>query len=214
MTLVPLVTAIVGLVFAALVFSGWLRRRSPYRLAWSIGLVLFAIAAFAGYLHRSGGGADAEYRVFYLFGAILNVSWLALGTIYLLAPRRVASAALVVVLALSAIGLYAVASSPVDARAVADTGRGFDSSPLPRILAAVGSGGGAIVLFAGAAWSAFRFWRTRANPRRALANVLIAAAVVIFTVGGAAAFTGTAGVLELANLGGLVILLGGFLLAS
>lgn len=213
MPIVPLVTAIVAGAFALLVLGRWVRRRRPYQLSWGVGLTMFAIAAFAGYLHRTSGATENEYRLFYLFGAILNVAWLALGTIYLLAPRRVATASLVAVLLLSALGLFAVVTSPVDPQAAADTGRGFDSSPLPRILAGIGSGIGALVLFGGAVWSAYRFARTRTAGRRTIANVLIAVAVVIFSVGGTAAFTGTSGVLEWANLGGLVVLFAGFLLA-
>lgn len=211
--MVALLTAVIGAAFALLVLWRWSRRRRPYQLVWAIGLTMLAVAAFAGFLHRSGGGTELEYRVFYLFGAILNVSWLALGTLYLLAPPRVARAALWFVLALSAVSVLAVFSSPVEAQAAADTGKGFDRSPLPRVLAAIGSAGGSLVLFGGALWSAYRFWRTRAAGRRALANVLIALAVVVFAVGGTAAFTGTSGVLELANLGGVVLLLAAFLLA-
>lgn len=174
---------------------------------------MLAVAAFAGYLHRSGGGTDTEYRIFYLFGAILDVAWLALGTVYLLASRRVALAMFVFVLMLSVAGAAAVLASPVDAQAASDTGRGFESSPLPRVLAAIGSAGGSLVLFGGAVFSAYRFWRTRAGGRRAVANAVIAVAVVVFAVGGTAAFTGTRGVLEYANLAGVVLLLLGFLLA-
>lgn len=213
MPLVPLATAALAAAFALLVLARWWRKRRPYQLAWGVGLVMFAIAALAGYVHRAGGGTAEAYRVFYLFGAIANVAWLGLGTLYLLAPRRVAHASLAAVIALSVVGVFAVFGSPVNAEAAADTGRGFDQAPFPRILAGVGSGLGSIVLFGGAVWSAYRFRRTQVNPRRALANVLIAVAVVIFAVGGTAAFTGTAGVLELANLAGLVLLLAGFLLA-
>lgn len=211
--MVALLTAVIGAAFSALVLWRWSRRRHAYHLAWAIGLAMLAVAAFAGFLHRSGGGTDFEYRVFYLFGAILNVSWLGLGTLYLLATRRVARAALWAVLVLSIVGIVAVFTSPVDAAAAADTGRGFESSLFPRILAAIGSAGGSLVLFGGAVWSAYRFLRARANGRRVVANVLIAIAVVVFAAGGTAAFTGTRGVLELANLLGLVLLLAGFLLA-
>ena len=212
MVLVPLVTGVVALVFAGFVIAPWFRRRSPYRLVWAIGLAMFAVAAFAGYLHRSGSGTAREYEVFYLFGALLNVPWLALGTIYLLAPRRVAATALAIVVLLSAMLIFAVAMTPVNAQAVADTGRGYPDGSLPRVLAVVSNALGSLVLIGGALWSAWRFWRTRTMPRRALANILIAAGVFIVAAGGTVAFTGTGGVLEFTNLGGLAVMFAGFLL--
>ena len=38
----------------------------------------------------AAAGRSRSFRTFYLFGAILNVPWLALGTVYLLAGRRLA----------------------------------------------------------------------------------------------------------------------------
>lgn len=212
MPLVPLVTAVVAAVFAALVLSRWHRGRYAV-LMWGVGLAMFAVAAFAGFLHRAGVGTDLPYRAFYLFGAILNVAWLGLGTIYLLAPRRVATASLVAVATLSVVSALAVFASPVDPVAASDTGRGFESSPLPRVLAGIGSGLGSIVMIGGALWSAWRFSRTRLGGQRAVANVLIAVGVFVVAAGGTAAFTGARGVLEWTNLGGLVLMFVGFLLA-
>ncbi len=210
---VPLVTTAVSGLFALLVFVRFLQKRRPYQLVWSVGLLMFAVAAFAGFLARSGGATDNEYRVFYLFGAILNVAWLALGTLYLLVPRRVANVALGSVALLSAVSLYAVLASSVDVSAAVDTGRGFQESPLPRILAGVGSGVGSLVLIGGALWSAWVFFRRRHEGKRALANVIIAAGVLVAAAGGTVAFTGTSGVLETTNLVGIALIFVGFLIA-
>src|SRR5438105_2944351 len=97
----PAVTAIVAAAFALVVLRQYAGHRKTYQLMWATGFAMFAIAAFAGYLARSGGTTESEYRVFYLFGAILNVAWLALGTLYLLAPRRWADLSLAAVALLS-----------------------------------------------------------------------------------------------------------------
>lgn len=213
MTLIPLLTAIVAGVFAAFVLYQWSRRRRAYQLAWGVGLAMFAVASYAGYLHQTAGGTGTEYATFYLFGALLNVPWLAMGTIFLLTPPRVARIALVVVLVLSALCVYAVLATPVNAQAVADTGKGYADGSLPRILAAITNATGSLVLIGGAVWSAWRFWRTRTMPRRALANVLIAAGVFVVAAGGTVAFTGTQGVLLYTNLLGIIVMFAGFLLA-
>jgi hypothetical protein len=57
----------------------------------------------------------------------------------------------------------------------------------PRVLAAVGSAVGAIVIFGGAAWSAIRYARDReaaGHARLAAANVLIALGTLVLSSGG------------------------------
>jgi len=204
-------SAVVSAVFAAVMGARYLSRRRAHQLAWTIGLAMFAAAAVAGALARSGGATEAEYRVFYLFGAILNVAWLALGTVFLLAPR-VARWALWSVLALTILAAVAVFTSPVNLSAAVDTGRGFDQAPLPRILAGIGSGIGSVILIGGALWSAWVFLRRRHEGRRALGNVIIAIGVLVAAAGGTAAFTGTSGVVEWTNFAGVTLIFVGFLL--
>jgi len=212
--IVPALTAIVAAVFALVVLRQYGGHRKTYQLTWATGFAMFAIAAFAGFLAQSGGATETEYRLFYLFGAILNVAWLALGTMYLLAPRRWADVALVVVVVLSLAAAYAVVAAPVDLDAAKAGRPAYPNGSLARILAAVGSGVGSIVLIGGALWSAWVFLRRRHNGRRAVANVIIAAGVLIVAAGGTAAFTGLGGVLEYTNLLGLSVMFAGFLLIT
>jgi len=204
-------SALVSAVFAVVMGARYLTRRKPHQLAWTVGLAMFAAAAVAGALARTAGATETEYRVFYLFGAILNVAWLALGTLYLLAPR-VARWALWGVLAISVVAAVAVFTSPVNLSAAVDTGKGFDAAPLPRILAAIGSGVGSVVLIGGALWSAWVFLRRRHEGRRALGNVIIAVGVFVAAAGGTAAFTGASGVVEWTNFAGVTLIFIGFLL--
>lgn len=205
-------SVLVSAIFGAVMAQRWSRRRRPYQLAWAIGLTMFAVAAAAGVFARIDGATEFEYRVFYLFGAIVNVAWLALGTLYLLAPPRIATWALWAVLTLTAVGIVAVFASPVDLSKAIDTGRGFETAPLPRILAGVGSGIGSVVLIGGALWSAWVFFRRRHEGRRALANVIIAAGVFVAAAGGTAAFTGASGIVEWTNFVGVTLIFIGFLL--
>jgi hypothetical protein len=206
------ITAAVSLVFTVAVRLSYQRSRRPALLAWTVGLALFTLAALAGALAQSGGATENEYRVFYLFGGILNVAWLALGTVLLVAPRF-ARASLVAVIALTVVSVYAVFTTPVNLQIALDTGKGFPDGSLPRILAAIGSGVGSLVLIGGALWSAWVFLRKRHNGRRALSNIVIAAGVIIIAAGGTVTFTGANGILEYTNLVGLCVMFAGFLIA-
>jgi hypothetical protein len=83
--------------------------------------------------------------------------------------------------------------------------------PLPRVLAAVASGGGAVVVFGGAAWSAIRYRR----GRMVAANVLLALGTAVLSASGllnGVADEMTAFMVTLAV--GITVLFAGFLVAS
>lgn len=206
-------SVVISTVFCVVLAARWMRHRHPYEAAWAIGFAMFAVGAAAGLQHQATGVAtDLNFKLFYLFGAILNVAWLALGTIHLLASPRTARWAGWILVAFSVAAVIVVATTPVDLSQPRDTGRIFQATPLPRVLAGIGSGAGALILIGGALWSAWVFLRRRNAGRRALANVVIAVGVIVAGLGGLSAFTGASGVVEWTNLIGVLVIFIGFLL--
>lgn len=205
--------ALVSLAFAMSTFERWLAGRRRHELAWSVALAMFCLGAGALAAGASLGWNGLTFRVFYLFGAIANVPFLAVGTIYLLAGTRRgdrAALAVTVFCAFSA-GVVAVAplTGPVPAAELAQGSDVF--GPLPRILAAVASGAGALVVLGGAVWSAVRV----PTRRLVLANLTIAAGVLVSGASGLFnsvldEMTGFAVALVL----GITLLFAGFLLAT
>ena len=210
--MIPYITAAVAALFTIAVGVRFAQSRRIALLAWAIGLGMFTVAALAGALAQGGGATESEYRVFYLFGGILNVAWLALGTVIIVSPRFTMTAIVLVAL-LTLVSIPAVFMTSVNLQVALDTGKGFPDGSLPRILAVVGSGVGSLVLIGGALWSAWQFATKRHNGRRALSNVVIALGVIIVAVGGTVTFTGATGILEYTNLTGLTVMFAGFLLA-
>ena len=178
--------------FGAATFERWLERRRRHELAWSVALAFFAAGALSLWAGAALGWNGPTFRLFYLFGAIVNVPALALGTVYLLAGRRVGDVAAAGVALLSAFAAGVLTVAPITATIDPDQlPQGSDVfGPLPRVLAAVCSSVGALVVFGGAAWSAYRALRRRAGPpgaaarRLALANVFIAAGAATLSASG------------------------------
>ena len=83
-TVLPLASAVLSLVFAALVFDQWVQRRRPFQLVWSLGLLCYAVGAGTEFLGAQFGWNSALYRAWYLFGALLVAAYLGAGTVYLL----------------------------------------------------------------------------------------------------------------------------------
>jgi hypothetical protein len=180
---------LVALAFALCTLERWLDRRKRHELAWTIALAMFTVGAGALWLGASDGWNGATFRVFYLFGAILNVPFLALGTIYLLGGRRRGDAWAVAIALAGAFAAGVVAVAPLEgvvpAHRLPQGSEVF--GPLPRVLAAVASGAGALVVLGGAAWSAWRLRGQSARPgstRLAAANAVIALGTLVLGASG------------------------------
>jgi MFS family permease len=210
----------VATVFAQATGVRYSRSRAPYQGAWTFALALFALASAALATAASTGWDQGTFRVFFLLGALLNVPWLALGTVYLIAGRRVGDRVRAGLLVFTGVCIGVMFATPIHG-VIAPFGGipvGKDHfGALPRVLAGVGSGVGALVVFGGAVSSAVRFARRRAPGPGPLAagNALIALGTLVLSSGGL--LQGVIGqdqafVISLAA--GIVVIYAGFVVAS
>jgi hypothetical protein len=189
--LLPAVATAASAAFAVAVLRQYARRRRPYQLAWGVALTLFAVASLALAAGVAAGWRPLGFKVYYLFGAILNVPWLALGTVLLLGRPAAARAYLAGLLAFSAASVLLVARAPV---APADlAGRlvpeGSTFLPVPvRLLAASGNVTGTLIVVGGAVASGLALRRQRHLRSRFEGNLLIALGVLLAAGGGVFAF--------------------------
>jgi hypothetical protein len=180
-------TAIASL-FAQATAVRWSRTRAPHQGAWTVALAFFALASAALATGASTGWDKGTFRAFYLLGAVVNVPWLALGTVYLLWGARIGNRVRAVLLVFTGMALGVMLAAPIHG-VIPVTGIpvGKDHfGVLPRALAGAASGIGAVVVFGGAAWSAFRFARSRkpGSGRLAGGNALIALGTLVLSSGG------------------------------
>ena len=203
---------LVAVAFAMSTFDRWLAGRRRHELAWAVALTLFAAGALCLWVGASAGWTLPVFRAFYLFGAVINVPVLALGTVYLLGTRRTGDRAALAVVAFAFFAAGVIVSAP--AHPIANPNalpQGSDVfEALPRVLAAVASGGGALVVLGGAVWSAVRL----RHGRRMWANVVIAGGTLV--LGASGLLNSVLGEMEafaVALALGVSILYAGFLLA-
>lgn len=220
---IPLLSAIVSFVFALLVFDQYLRRRKPYQAVWSLSLVFYGLATLAEHLARGGGWTPQLYQAFYVSGGLWAAVSLGLGTVYLMAPRRWANAALLLVVALGLFGAARVIATPLDPALLPAGGRPGGAHLLPadvRVLAAVLNTLGTVWLVGGALWSARALWRQPERRYRFWSNLLIAAGALFSAAGGTVlGYSGAVlgielpDVFSLATLIGVVLIFVGFLVS-
>ncbi len=229
-TALAAMSAIISVAFGLSTLDRWLRRRRPHELAWTIAMGLFAIAAMSLWWAEARGWSTVSFRMFFTFGAIVNVPWLALGSVYLLAGPTAGRVTTRVLLVFSGFAAGVVFTAPmhgsIDPHELPKGSDMFDA--LPRILAAVGSAIPAMVIFCGAAWSAYRVVRgatpaltssatrmVRSARLLALGNILIATGAAILSASGA--FSGRLGAdksFAITLTIGISVLFAGFLVAS
>ncbi|MEX1105522.1 MAG: hypothetical protein WEB78_04935 [Ilumatobacteraceae bacterium] len=208
---------LVSLAFMLSTLDRFLRRRRPHEFAWTVALGLFALGSGALWWAEANGWSLASFRVFYLAGAILNVPWLALGTVYLLSGERRGRQVQRVLVAITwlsvGIVLFAPTRLPVGGTEL-PTGKEVCGGA-PRLLAAVGSGVSAVYIIGGALWSAWRVLRHRNAPGRlAVGNVLIALGTLILSASGTlAGRLGKDRAFAVTLLAGIIVLFAGFLVA-
>lgn len=86
--LLPILAALVALVFAGQLARQYLRRRRPHALAWALALGLFALASAMVAVGVTVGWSRPVFAAYWIGGALLNVPLLAIGQLMLLDPRR------------------------------------------------------------------------------------------------------------------------------
>jgi hypothetical protein len=180
-----LLACILALAAAVFIFDQHLERPRPYKLLWTLGLLFYGVAAGAVVAGELGRWSVADLKTWYLFGGVLTAIYLGLGSFYLQAPARVARWAVGIVAVLSvyaAIRLVFLPVSSAEAARLATlptstvTSTEFRSLIPGDVVAVtvVMNIAGALMLFGGAVWSAWKFYRKHAPGYRVASMVLLA----------------------------------------
>lgn len=219
MFLVPLVAAVIAVVFAAMLAREFAAKRRPYTLLWAIALGCYAAASAMVTLGVLGGWTEREYAIYWGLGAVLNVPFLAGGEIVLLFRQRWVRWGTWLVLVFSVAYTTAVLrAAQVDAAALNERlpsgkdvfGAGTAAQHLPQFF----SYPAYFILVAGALWSA---WRMRSHPElrdRFVGTLLIAVGATIVAAGATFAAFGLLVGFIVTLVVGIAVMFGGFLRAS
>lgn len=187
-----LVPAAAGLVATAFALSLVRSHRERPRLAlvlWAIALGMYAVGSFAVAVGALRGFDATTFRIYWAFGAVLNVPFLAAGELDLLASSRRTTLLLFGVLfVVTAVTLARTWGAPIDGAALAGdlpSGRAvFGEASLAYRLPRLISTPAYAILVIGALWSA---WRMRGAPdlrARFVGTLWIAGGATIIAVFG------------------------------
>jgi hypothetical protein len=219
----PLVATLISAAFAITLWVQYRAKPRPYLLVWSVALGVYAVAALTEVIGAAAGWNPFLYRLYYFFGGITVVGILALGSVYLLAPRfgRTALAALLTLAGIGLVGILGASlqvglldTHQVPSADVIKLQHGvFNVAAI--LMAAILNIVGTVILIGGAVWSFIAMFLRGAPPSRLVGNILIAGGA--FIVAGASTLFRVFHVYDLFYVGqaiGVLVMFGGFLAAQ
>lgn len=201
-------------VFAVDLWINYARKPRPHVLAYGIGITMFALATWALFGAMMMGWNPFLYRVFFLFGAVLNIPYLALGSMFLVGGKRAGHIMTVLLGAFSAIAITLVSTVGFQ-RELPDGGIPHDifaSGFGPRMFAAIGGGMGATILIVLALVSIIRFRKTA--PRVMWGSLLILLGTLAASAGGTNLALGEASTFALSLFLAATLIFAGYKVAS
>ncbi|MDP9301990.1 MAG: hypothetical protein M3P43_14035 [Actinomycetota bacterium] len=215
----PVVAAIVAFVFAAMLGKQFAIRRGQAQLLWAIALAMYGVASIAVTAGVLSGWTRTWFILYWAFGAVLNVAFLAGGELVLLFRRRwVLWAVWLVLVFVTAYTFTVLRGASVNPAAFADRlplGRDVFGSGTPaHRLAQLVAYPAYVILLLGTLWSA---WKMRGRPEltdRFVGTLLIAVGATIVAGGAAFAAAGVLPGLILTIVAGICVMFAGFVRAS
>jgi hypothetical protein len=214
----PLAAAIVALAFGVALGRRYAARRRPAEGIWALAMAMYAVASFCAFLGVGSGWGAPGYRLFWLFGAVLNVPYLAVGEAFLLVRRPGALRVLVWTLAVVTVAAAAISLfSEVRTSELAvtlplgkDVWGSASAAYQLRWLSWLGYG----ALLGGLVWSVRSMQHSPAGRARAAGILAIAFGATIVAIGsGVGAGLGVVPVFSIGLAVGIAVMFWGFLRA-
>lgn len=208
------VAALAASFFAVDLWRDYRQRPRPHIAAYGVGISMFAIATWALFLGLTAGWTGANYRTFYLFGAVLNIPFLALGSMFLVVGKRSGHSMMLVLGAITAISTTLVLTVPFQTTLPSDgiphdmfaTGFG------PRLFAIIGGAAGSTILIILALVSVVRFWKK--NRAVVWGSLLVVAGTAAAAWGGTGLALGEASGFSLSLFLAAALIWAGYRVAS
>ena len=206
---VPILTTLITIPFAYILFRHWRRKpTSLYLMWWMIGVIMYGIGTFTESLTTLLGWQEWIFRSWYISGALLGGAPLAQGTIYLLFSKKKANILTAVLLIFIAVASFFVLLTPINTSLVEPhrlSGsvmewqwvRAF--SPFINLYAV-------FFLVGGAIWSAWKYWREGASSGRMWGNIWIALGAILPGIGGTFTRMGFVEVLYVTEIMGILLI--------
>lgn len=183
---IAVVAGIVASAFTIDLALDALRRRRPHVTAYTAGMAAFAGATWALAAGVLTGWTETSYRLFFLFGTVVNVLLLAVGSMFLVVGRRSGHAFFLFTGAITAMATTLITTVPfvkeLPTSGIPSDMWGPDVVFGPKLFAVIGGAVGGTTIIVLGLISLLRFWRK--NRKLVWGNALIVAGTLAASAGG------------------------------
>ncbi len=213
-SVLSIIAAIAASLFAFDLWRDYRLRPRPHVAAYGTGMTMFAVATWALFIGVTFSWTGPIYRTFFLFGAVLNIPFLALGSMFLVVGKRSGHVMTVALGAFTAIATTLTLTVPFQ-RPLPDGGvphNMFETGFGPRLLALIGGAVGGTILIVLALVSLVRFWKK--DRRIVWGNALILAGTLSAAWGGTGLALGEASGFALSLLIAVTLIWAGYRVAT
>lgn len=210
---IPLTTAVFSLIFAAYTLYLYIVKKENCLLMWFVGLLFYGLASCMESVIESGTINLLIYRLWYLMGAIFSGTYLAMGALYCMAPRKIAFPLLMLLTVTSVYACITVFITPVDISGM----HGLTSRPLPlqiRILSPFFNTAASIVMLSAIIYGIYVLAKKKESVLQGVSLILIGSGMVLPAIVGTYFRLGTkvSIYMYVMDLMGLIVILVGILL--
>lgn len=215
---IPILTTVLSLPFAALVFRRYLEKRRAgeeqrtHLLWWAFGIFMFGAGTFAEGFTTLFGWHEPMFRNWYIVGALLGGAPLAQGTVYLHVRKRWADRMAIVAFGYVAVAAFFVLIVPVDASLADEDVLNGDVMEWQwvRLFSPLINTYAFIFLVGGAVYSAMRYQQRGGEGSRVVGNALIAVGALLPGIGGSFSRGGATEVLYVMEFVGIILIYLGY----
>jgi hypothetical protein len=210
---IPIVTTLFAAYFLVILYNHWQKKKDAlYIFWWMLGVFFYGAGTVTESINTLAGFSVANFRAWYILGALLGGAPLAQGTVYLLIKRKTANVLTVILITVVTITSILVILSPVHPELIENnrmTGKILEwkfvryITPFINLYAFTFLVGGAI-------YSAVYYARHNAQRNRFVGNVLIAIGGLLPGIGGSFTKFGYVEVLYVTEFIGLALIYSGY----
>jgi hypothetical protein len=209
---IPIVTTLLGIYFFSVLFDHWKgNKKSLHLFWWMVGVATYVAGTITESVNALAGFSIANFKAWYITGALLGGAPLAQGTVYLLCKRKTAHILTIILAAVIISASLLVIFSPVKTQLITGklTGKLLEwefiryMTPFINLYAF-------IFLVGGAVYSAIRYARNFQYRKRFAGNLLIALGGLLPGIGGSFTKFGYVEVLFVTELIGLIFIYFGY----
>ena len=209
---IPILTTLFGIYFFTALYLHWKNNKSSQHVFWwMIGVLTYVAGTVTESVNVLAGFSVANFKAWYITGALLGGAPLAQGTVYLLCKRKTANILTVILITVIIIASVLVILSPINTELISGKLTGsLLGWKFIRYMTPFINFYAFIFLVGGAIYSAIKYARTKQFKKRFTGNLLIAIGGLLPGIGGSFSKFGHVEVLFVTELIGLAFIYLGY----